>query len=347
MAKGESAGRRRPVLVIQTAFFGDAVLTTALLRRLAAEGPAHVVAAPVGAAAFEGLPGVTAHSYDKRRAPLLEGLRQMASSLRAVAPDGFHAVYCVHRSPRSLLLGLLVPAHRRLAFEGWLARVLGYEVEPYPPYSEGIHFADKMLAILGGGSVAATASDRRPWLEIHGPARESLQQRLPWLGQDPCVVISPYSAWGTKVWPRERYEDLASRILQAGLRVVVVGGAAEAQKDPFALRHERLSNLVGATSIAELSVVVAASKLLISNDSGPVHVAAAFDTPTVAFFGPTVRRWGFFPLSSHQAVLERPELSCRPCGLHGPQVCPLGHHRCMTEITVDQAWAQVRSLLGK
>ncbi len=76
--------------------------------------------------------------------------------------------------------------------------------------------------------------------------------------------------------------------------------------------------------------------VLVTNDSAPLHVAAAVGTPIVAIFGPTVPAFGFAPRGPRDAVVEHPDLPCRPCSAHGPRTCPLGHHRCMKEIAVDQ-----------
>jgi heptosyltransferase-2 len=76
-----------------------------------------------------------------------------------------------------------------------------------------------------------------------------------------------------------------------------------------------------------------------------VHLAAAFDVKVVAIFGPTVKKWGFFPLSSEAVVVERAGLSCRPCSLHGPNSCPKKHFKCMDEITVEEVFSAVQNLI--
>jgi heptosyltransferase-2 len=77
------------------------------------------------------------------------------------------------------------------------------------------------------------------------------------------------------------------------------------------------------------------ARLLVTNDSAPLHLASAVGTPVVAVFGPTVPAFGFGPRGAHDAIVEHPALACRPCSSHGPQTCPLGHHRCMRELSVQ------------
>ena len=87
--------------------------------------------------------------------------------------------------------------------------------------------------------------------------------------------------------------------------------------------------------------LIARARLLVTNDSAPQHLASAMGTPTLTIFGPTVPEFGFGPLGS--TSLGAAGLACRPCDSHGPQRCPLGHWRCMTEqasaVVADRALA--------
>ena len=75
--------------------------------------------------------------------------------------------------------------------------------------------------------------------------------------------------------------------------------------------------------------------MLVTNDSAPLHLATAMGTPMVALFGPTVTEFGFGPLRPGDVALGVDGLLCRPCSAHGPPKCPLGHHRCMRDLTVE------------
>jgi len=76
------------------------------------------------------------------------------------------------------------------------------------------------------------------------------------------------------------------------------------------------------------------------NDSGPMHMASAMNTPTTAFFCATVPKFGFGPLADHSIIVETTEqLACRPCGLHGGKTCPEGHFICGTSINIDDVSA--------
>ena len=88
-------------------------------------------------------------------------------------------------------------------------------------------------------------------------------------------------------------------------------------------------------------------KLFITNDSGPMHIATAFDVPTLAIFGPTTRELGFFPYGEGHRVMEVKDLPCRPCALHGGKKCPKGHFKCMRDISPDTVFENAKEMLEK
>jgi heptosyltransferase-2 len=127
----------------------------------------------------------------------------------------------------------------------------------------------------------------------------------------------------------------------------VIGGAEDT---PLAAEIVRgASGAVDATG--RLSLLASAELLrrcaiLVTNDSAPLHLASAMNTPTVALFGPTVPAFGFGPLATRASVLGLDALPCRPCDRHGPARCPLGHHRCMRDLAPAAVAERVRALLS-
>jgi heptosyltransferase-2 len=85
--------------------------------------------------------------------------------------------------------------------------------------------------------------------------------------------------------------------------------------------------------------------LLLSNDSGLMHMATALRVPVVAIFGPTVQEFGFYPFKASAQVVST-ALACRPCSTKGSTRCPRGHHQCMQQVTVAQVLAAASKLWG-
>ena len=104
--------------------------------------------------------------------------------------------------------------------------------------------------------------------------------------------------------------------------------------------------VAGQTRIMELAALLARSRALVANDSGPAHIASAVGTPVVSIFGPTVPRFGYTPVGPLNRIVEHPDLPCRPCDRHGPPSCPLSHFRCMREIRAEQVLRELDDVLA-
>jgi heptosyltransferase-2 len=102
----------------------------------------------------------------------------------------------------------------------------------------------------------------------------------------------------------------------------------------------------GQLSLLASAELIGRAALLVTNDSSPLHLASAMNTPTLAVFGPTVPEFGFGPLAEVAATEGISSLPCRPCDKHGPQRCPLGHWKCMRELSPEAVAAVAQRLLG-
>ena len=324
-----------PVLVIQTAFLGDVVLTTPLLAALAARhGPVDVLTTPAAAPLLATHPAVRqVISFDKhgRDRGWIGGIR-VAGQLRR---EGYARAYLPHRSWRSGALALVARIPERIGFADG-ARFFYTETRPRPASG---HEVERLLALAGGSDAGSappvdlvlTEADRAAadrWLTEHGVTPG-------------FIAVAPGSIWGTKRWP---YYDALVAALDGS--VVVVGGPDDrgladeiAQAAPG-----RVHNSAGELPLRVSAAIIQRSRLLVTNDSAPLHLATAVGTPIVAIFGPTVPAFGFGPRGPRDLVVEHPNLSCRPCSRHGPMRCPLGHHRCMRELTLETVLATIKAI---
>jgi len=160
--------------------------------------------------------------------------------------------------------------------------------------------------------------------------------------------------WATKRWPS--YDQLAAELLESpalrDARIVVLGAAGDAplaQAIGAAVASTGGAPTVDATgqlSLLGSAALLSRCRVLVSNDSAPLHLASAMNTPTVALFGPTVPALGFGPLAERQRVVQHDALACRPCHAHGPMHCPLGHWRCMRDLPPQQVSEAVQRLIA-
>jgi heptosyltransferase-2 len=170
----------------------------------------------------------------------------------------------------------------------------------------------------------------------------------------PVLGICPTSRHITKMWPAERFAGVASAIGAGhGLPVVIFG--AESERDQCAaigqaICRERpnlpVATLAGSLSLTGTAAAMDSCALILTNDSGLMHLASARKRKVLALFGPTVRQFGFFPFGTDSRVIEEDRLSCRPCNSIGGPVCPEGHFRCMLDIAVDRVAGAAAELLG-
>jgi heptosyltransferase-2 len=96
-----------------------------------------------------------------------------------------------------------------------------------------------------------------------------------------------------------------------------------------------VTDATGRLTLLGSAELVGRAALLVTNDSAPQHLASAMGTATLTIFGPTVPEFGFGPLAPGSRTAGHQGLECRPCHAHGPQKCPLGHWRCMRELTPE------------
>ena len=311
----------------------------------------HVVATPAGAPLLVRNPDVAGVTvYDKRgTARGVGGLAAVAAELNAArtrgASDGAKdaVAYLAQGSVRSAALAKLAGFRTRIGFTTSAGRWL---YTRRIAYQDNRHHAERLWSLSAGAPDAAPTPDQlRPRLFPGGAEREAVDKLLDdaALGTARAVAMAPGSVWATKRWPY--YADLA-RALPAALKLVVIGA-----KDDAALAAEivaaapgRVIDATGRLSLLGSAELIRRCAVLVTNDSAPQHLASAVGTPTVTVFGPTVPEFGFGPLAPHSATAGVTGLDCRPCDKHGPQQCPLGHWRCMrdlTAVTVASVVAQV------
>lgn len=331
-------------LVIQTAFLGDVVLTTPLLEALAARhGPVDVVTTPAAAALVETHPAVRrVIPYDKRGRD--SGLPGFVRMLRTIRAGRYDVAYLPHRSLRSAALAWLAHIPQRIGFaDGW--RSLYTESRARP---EQGHEIDRLLALGDVAPPAPPSLGVRPTLRITETDRTRTEEFLRAHGvggDEPMVALAPGSIWGSKRWPY--YPELAQRLV-ASVAIVVVGspedralGDEVVQAVEAGATPGRAVNACGSLTLRQSAEAIRRSKALVTNDSAPLHLAQAVETPTVAIFGSTVPAFGFGPRGPRDQVVELAGLPCRPCSRHGPPVCPLGHHRCMRDVGVERVLAAI------
>lgn len=176
---------------------------------------------------------------------------------------------------------------------------------------------------------------------------EQVWHNLQLSNQNVIAFNTGSAAGGTKDWPIEHFISLAKRTLnETDASILVLCGPKEreqAARIERELNHSRVRSMAAQDlSLGVARACIRRSQAMVTTDSGPRHVAAAFNVPTIALFGPIEPRWSV-NYNPHETALWE-AMDCAPCGKYE---CPLGHHRCMKDLQVDRVFSSLRSLLAQ
>ena len=339
------------VLVVQTSFLGDTVLTVPLLAEVERRFPgAHlsVLCTPLGKDLLSNHPAVDELIVDDKneRDRGWRGLWRQAKLLRS---KEFTLALCPHKSFRSGLLLFLARIPYRVGFAQSQGSFLFHVRVNRDPRR---HDVERTLSILQGVGIQSQECEPVLDLPVAKQTREKVIRELRSLGLDTTrllVGVHPGSVWATKRWSAEGFARLIGMLKENyTCEILLFGGVGDAAV--IAEVQERCGgcavSLVDKVTLHELPAALSLCDVLITNDSGPMHIAVAKGVPVVAIFCATTPGLGFYPYSGKAIVLEK-DLPCRPCSAHGGRRCPLGTEDCIRLIAPERVYQAVVQLLDR
>lgn len=331
------------ILIIHTAFIGDIVLSTPLIKKIKDTYPDSditYVTTPSGEAILKNNPHLNnIIVYDKRGEHKgISGVWQLGKRLRY---ENFNMVVTPHRYLRSSILSWLSRSPIRKGYDISSGSCLFTEKIKYDRTK---HEVEKLLSFV------APENKKRYEIELYPGEKEKMKGDNLWkenlLEDKKVVVLAPGSKWFTKQWPVEYFNKLAESLKKlSNVRLIVVGGKDEIN---LPIEKENIIDMRGKTSLLELADILSRADVVVTNDSSPIHIASAFKKPRIfALFGPTIEKFGFFPWSLNSKVFQIDGLKCRPCGIHGGESCPEKHFKCMREILPEEVFNEIKEYLGE
>jgi heptosyltransferase II len=333
------------ILIIQTAFIGDVVLVTPLIKASRAHFPfatVDIMVIPAAANIVETNPALDrVIIYDKHKSQ--SGWRGFAAVARKLRQEHYDLLLAPHRSLRSAMLAWWSRAPIRVGFSTSSgARLFSHRVV----YNQSDHETERNLSLLT--PLGIDPGLIRPEIFPTDADRFVVDQLLTGLSRAnaPFIAMAPGSIWATKRWPADAFRRLAEKADVAGLAVIWVGGESDRLLCESISRgsHGRWINSAGRLTLRQSAELIRRAEVLVSNDSAPLHLASAVNAPAVAIFGPTVPAFGFAP-SSDSSVVVQQILSCRPCSIHGGKKCPIDTHECMTSISPAMVFTEVMRII--
>lgn len=328
-----AVGEPRRILFVRPGGIGDAVLLIPAIRAVRKRYPrcqVTVLAEKRNAAVFSlcGDVGFTLR-YDSAR--------ELASAVRG-AYDVVVDTEQWHRLSAVIARLVGAPVSTGFATNG-RARMFTHQV----PYSHDDYEAESFFSLLA--PLAVQGNDRLPvpFLDVPEAAAVVAERKLATLAGKPFVCIFPGASIPERRWGTEKFRELARRLNQSGYPVVALGGGGDSEAGEGIAAGGAGLNLAGKTTLAETAAVLARSLLLVTGDSGLLHLAVGLGVPTVSLFGPGIeKKWA--PREGGHTV-QNLRLPCSPCTRFGytPR-CPIGA-RCLADIGVDEVEKAAKRLL--
>ncbi len=318
----------KKILLIQTAFIGDAILVSAQLESLYKAFPNSSVSLMVrkgNESVYENHPFLQrVFVWDKARKydSLLENVKKIRT-------EKFDLVVNFQRFGTTGLLTALSGAKETRGFSKNPFSFLFSKRFPHQ-IGDGTHEINRNQTII------ADVAGEQPQKPRIYPADEDFAKAA-FFRSEPYICIAPTSVWFTKQFPEHKWIKFLNH-LPGKYRVYLLGAPGDKKAcNEIILKAgvKNTENLCGKLSLLQSAALMKGAIMNFVNDSAPMHLCSAVDAPVTAVYCSTVPEFGFGPLSTNSRIVQtRENLTCRPCNLHGKKSCPLGHFECARSIDV-------------
>jgi heptosyltransferase-2 len=334
------------ILIIQTAFIGDVILTTPLIQRLHDAFPNCLIdflTIEKSMNILENNPALNEiilfnkHDADSG----IKGLLRMGKVLAGKAYD-----LCIvpHRSLRSAFLAWRTKATVRIGFDRSAWKSAFSVVIPYQPDRHEIERNLSLLAPLG-----ITRQISMPLVYPSAEDKEIVEKLLSSVvskKNDLFVAVAPGSVWSTKRWPATYFATFCRILNSRNVWTILIGSKEDADLcQSISNDLKRSFSAAGKLSLRQTYDLLTRCRSILTNDSAPLHLGMAAGISVFAIFGPTVPAFGFAPFGGKGFIIENQAMTCRPCSIHGGNTCPIKTFECMKSLKPEQIAAQVLSNL--
>ncbi|MES2130964.1 MAG: glycosyltransferase family 9 protein [Bacteroidota bacterium] len=314
------------ILVIQTAFIGDAILASSVLEKLHLFFPQAKLTILVRKG-NESLYHEHPFLYQTLVWNKKEGkYKSLFRLLKNIRKQKFDTVINLHRYGSS---GFLTAFSKAPYTSGYNKNPFSFLFNHKSPHKigDGRHEVERYNDLIETITDSTVAKPKLyPTFKQFSKIESYVQQ--------PFVCMAPSSVWFTKQLPKDKWIELCNTVPK-DKTIYLLGGPGDkvlCDEIKNSSTHPSIEVLAGKLSLLESCELMKYATMNYVNDSGPLHLASSVNAPTTAFFCSTVPAYGFFPLSTQSTVIEVKDLYCKPCGLHGYKACPEGHFKCGKEM---------------
>ncbi len=339
------------ILIVRLSSIGDIILTTPLVRALSHAFPGARIDYVLKKEYYSLIrhhPAVS-RVYGLDTSQGMSGLWQLIKEIRGQRYD---LILDLHVNPRSILIRelgrpLIHRHYSKLTLKRQMLRLFNINL-----LKNARPVLERYFSALDGMGIRYDMGC--PELYVDRESEQTVETRISAAGMNasrPIIGLAPGASYVTKHWPAEGFVKAGNMLAEEmDADIMILGGrhdleeAGQVEQGLQRTGAKKVLNLCGELALLETAAAISKLGILISNDSGLMHMATALDTPVTAVFGPTSRELGFFPCGPKAQVVEA-ELDCRPCSLHGDDHCPKDHFRCMQDVTPESVVLAAKKLL--
>ncbi len=322
--------RPRSFLIIQTAFIGDVILATALIEKLHSFYPDSAIDFLVRKG-NEGL--LTGHPnlrevivFDKKRK-----YKNLFIIIKKIRVAKYDVLLNVQRYATTGLISALSNAKQRIGFDK--NPLSFFNTTTITHRANHIHEVDRNQKLIEAFTDGKAAKPKLYPTESDWKFVQTYQHGT-------YFCMAPTSVWFTKQWPVEKWIELIQKVQKQVDFIYLLGAPSDhhvCESIRLVTGTNKVVNLAGKLSFLQSTALINGAKMNYVNDSAPMHLASATNSPVTAIYCSTVPSFGFGPLSDQSVIIETKEkLTCRPCGSHGFKECPQGHFKCAYSISMEQ-----------
>jgi ADP-heptose:LPS heptosyltransferase len=318
------------ILVIQTAFIGDAILASSLLEKLHSKFPQAALSIVVR----KGNEGIYKDHpflkevliWDKTTAKT----SNLVKLLFKIRGEKYDCVINCHRFASSGFLTGFSGARHKAGYKQTPFSYL-FDTTVKHTIGDGKHEVERYDQLI------RDFTDDKVFKPKLYPSKENLE-KIKAFQTSKYLCMAPASVWFTKQLPVEKWIELC-KMVPSDTTIYLLGASSDVALCNSIREKSGSTNvtvLAGQLNLLDSCALMQNAQMNYVNDSAPLHLASSVNAPVTAFFCSTVPNFGFGPLSEHSKIMEVQNLYCRPCGLHGYKTCPEGHFKCGKEIDLKQ-----------
>lgn len=336
----------KKILVIQTAFPGDAILTLPFiqeLKRKRSECLIDVLCIPTTEELFAASPHINAViPFDKKGKQ--KSFFAFISFIKKLRSNNYEIIYSPHRSIRSALIAMNISAKETHGFEN---SNLKFAFKHTVKYDPSAHEVRRNLEFIGNDY----GDDRWkiiPEITVSAESKKKVEEFISENKITKFITIAPGSVWETKKYPAEYFRQIIHYFLNKKYQIILVGGTNDKIlcEDLREGNEDSVFSLAGDFSFIDTIELLKRTSLLICNDSAPTHLGMCADIPVLTLYCSTIPLFGFYPYNDKSDYISYDNLLCKPCGIHGFNKCPLDTFDCAQLLLPNLAIEKAEKLLA-